>query len=144
MTIIREEQIGGQRLLLGDEQRKRDRKRGHKRALKLFPHIGPCVECGNEKAERHHIDDNPLNNVPTNIKALCRRCHTLEHGKTFKPGVPDIGRAIAIAKQKAKTHCPAGHPYEGENLYITPDGRRVCKECNRAAKRKYRAGGGRG
>lgn len=142
MAIIREERIGGQRLILGE--RKRERARGHKQALKLFPNIGPCIECGNAKAERHHIDDNPLNNVPSNIKALCRRCHTLEHGKTFKPGVPDIGRAISSANRRAITHCPSGHEYAGENLYVDPTGRRHCRACNLAAKHKYRAGGGRG
>ena len=142
MGIIREERIGNHRQTLGE--RKRERARGHKQALKLFPHIGPCVECGDEKAERHHIDDNPLNNDPANIKALCRRCHTLEHGKTFTPEVTAMGLAASAAKRRALTHCPQGHEYAGENLYTTPDGRRVCKECNRAAKRKYRAGGGRG
>ena len=134
--IRREEHIGG--------QRKRERARGHKQALKLFPNIGPCADCGNPKAERHHLDDNPLNNVPSNIKALCRRCHTLEHGKTFLPEVTAMGLAAAAAKRRALTHCPSGHEYSGDNLYVTPTGRRACKECNRAAKRKYRAGGGRG
>lgn len=142
MTILREERIGNQRLILGD--RKRERARGHKQALKLFPIIGPCERCGAAKAERHHIDDNPLNNVPSNIKALCRRCHTLEHGKTFTPEATAMGLSASAAKRRAISHCPSGHEYAGDNLYITPDGRRVCKECNRAAKRKYRAGGGRG
>lgn len=140
--IVREERIGNQRLILGD--RKRERARGHKQALKLFPVIGPCEVCGNEKAERHHKDDNPLNNDASNIQALCRRCHTLAHGKTFAPHVTKMGRKIAAEKRRGMTHCPAGHEYAGENLYVTPDGKRVCKECNRAAKRKYRAGGGRG
>jgi hypothetical protein len=30
----------------------------------------------------------------------------------------------------AKTHCPQGHPYSGENLIITKGGRR-CRECDR-------------
>ena len=125
-------------------ERKRERARGHKRALKLFPNIGPCAECGGQSTERHHIDDNPLNNVQSNIKALCRRCHTLEHGKTFSPEVTALGIRSAAEKRRAISHCPAGHEYAGDNLYVTPTGRRSCKECNRAAKRKYRAGGGRG
>ena len=28
-----------------------------------------------------------------------------------------------------KTHCIRGHPLIGDNLYITPKGRRQCKEC---------------
>lgn len=34
----------------------------------------------------------------------------------------------------AKTHCPKGHPYSGENLRITPTGRRACRACNRIRK----------
>ena len=142
MGIVRDERIGNQRLILGD--RKRDWARGHKQALKLFPNIGPCIKCGNPKAERHHKDENPLNNAPDNVEALCRRCHTLEHGKTFRPEVTAMGLAASAAKRRALTHCPQGHEYSGGNLYVTPSGRRSCKECNRAAKRKYRAGGGRG
>lgn len=31
-----------------------------------------------------------------------------------------------------KTHCRQGHPYEGENLYISPRGYRFCRECMKA------------
>jgi hypothetical protein len=29
------------------------------------------------------------------------------------------------------THCKAGHPFAGDNLRLTPKGRRVCKTCMR-------------
>lgn len=28
-----------------------------------------------------------------------------------------------------KTHCPAGHPYDTANTYVTPSGGRVCRTC---------------
>lgn len=34
-------------------------------------------------------------------------------------------------RQRDKTHCPQGHPYSGENLYIGPRGERHCKSCKR-------------
>lgn len=139
MAIVREERIGDCRL-----SRKQYRAAGHKQALKLFPNIGPCEKCGDENTERHHIDDDPQNNSPENIMALCRRCHTLEHGKTLTPEAIAKGNRIAAENRKALTHCRRGHPYSGENLYISREGKRHCKECNRIAKRKYRAGGGRG
>lgn len=38
----------------------------------------------------------------------------------------------------SKSHCPAGHPYFGDNLY-RHDGRRHCKEChNSLARDRYR------
>jgi hypothetical protein len=32
---------------------------------------------------------------------------------------------------RIKTHCPAGHPYSGENLYISPNGARHCWTCKK-------------
>lgn len=54
---------------------------GHCRAIRLYPDIGPCAKCGNPKSERHHLDDNTLNNDPANIAILCRRCHMLTDGR---------------------------------------------------------------
>jgi hypothetical protein len=33
------------------------------------------------------------------------------------------------------THCPKGHPYSGDNLYVKPGGARACRECRTAADR---------
>lgn len=38
-----------------------------------------------------------------------------------------------------KTHCPAGHPYSGENLYNNPRGARICRTCGRQRSRIERA-----
>ena len=32
---------------------------------------------------------------------------------------------------QAKTHCPSGHPYDGENLRIDEHGRRRCRTCHK-------------
>ena len=43
------------------------------------------------------------------------------------------------ALHAVKTHCPAGHPYSGENLRVT-NGARHCRECaRRRARRAYQA-----
>lgn len=45
------------------------------------------------------------------------------------------GAALAL-RQAAKTHCPAGHLYAGNNLYIHPTtGGRRCRACGRNAAR---------
>lgn len=31
--------------------------------------------------------------------------------------------------RSARTHCPAGHPLFGDNLYVAPNGWRQCNEC---------------
>ena len=38
--------------------------------------------------------------------------------------------------ERAKTNCPKGHPYEGGNLIVGRDGKRRCRECDRARKRR--------
>ena len=48
------------------------------------------------------------------------------------------GAEMRGAQQRAKTHCPQGHPYSGGNLYVQPDGGRKCRECMREARRRYR------
>lgn len=38
-----------------------------------------------------------------------------------------------------KTHCPSGHEYVGDNLYLRPsDGARVCRTCTREHQRRRR------
>lgn len=41
---------------------------------------------------------------------------------------------------KAKTHCPHGHPYTPENTLVSPQGWRKCKTCTRARERAYEKG----
>ena len=43
-----------------------------------------CAECGclpNEQANlhMHHVDDNPFNNEPSNLRLLCAACHNAIH-----------------------------------------------------------------
>lgn len=48
----------------------------------------------------------------------------------------NILRSEGISARAARaTHCPSGHPYAGDNLYINPKGHRLCRECNRQRSR---------
>ena len=38
--------------------------------------------------------------------------------------------------QRAKTHCPHGHPYSPENTVVYDDGRRRCRTCRRKRARE--------
>jgi hypothetical protein len=38
-----------------------------------------------------------------------------------------------------KTHCPQGHEYAGDNLYVRPDGGRQCRACTREHQRRKRS-----
>ncbi len=57
------------------------KKTGQKRCRALFKNVGPCIRCGAEKVERHHIDGCTTNNDPKNIEILCRRCHMIADGR---------------------------------------------------------------
>jgi hypothetical protein len=49
------------------------------------------------------------------------------------------GPAVAGARQRAKTHCPAGHEYSTANTYVRPGGAgRTCRQCNLTAYRRCR------
>ena len=49
---------------------------------------------------------------------------------------PANGCLAAAARQRAKTHCPKGHAYSGENLRVY-SGNRYCRECGNDAARRY-------
>jgi len=69
----------------------------------------------------------------------CRtgRCVNLEH---LELKHPDLHRVEHQAdSHPLKTHCPQGHPYSGDNLYIRPDtGVSQCKACGAARNEIYR------
>jgi len=117
-------------------------KGGRKRALRLFPNIGPCEQCNAPNAERHHVDGNTANNERSNIKALCRRCHMSKDGRlevfrVLAVSRIDITIASAAAKKTARVDCKRGHPLHGENVFITSQGSRGCKECRKIYKATY-------
>ena len=39
-----------------------------------------CFDCSKEKRIlKHHLDKNPKNNSPSNIRYICHRCHSARH-----------------------------------------------------------------
>ena len=50
-----------------------------------------------------------------------------------RAGRPQARRVSAGHPQASKTHCKHGHPFNAENTYYTPDGRRRCRSCLREA-----------
>jgi hypothetical protein len=71
---------------------------------------------------------------------LCRRpaCCNPAHLEVVTQR-ENILRGEGLAAKAAKrTHCPQGHSYSGENLYITTRGTRVCRICSRAHKAAYK------
>jgi len=59
-----------------------------------------------------------------------RLCYNVEH--LFLGTASDNSRDMidkGRGRHSDKTHCPRGHEYAGENLYITRDGWRQCRAC---------------
>jgi hypothetical protein len=60
----------------------------------------------------------------------CVNPHHLElvtQAENVQRGVPFWRRRPG--PQALKTHCLKGHPFSGSNLYVKPNGRRVCRAC---------------
>lgn len=72
---------------------------------------------------------------------LCENtsCPNPWHGELVPIGV-NIRRASRGmgAVNRQKTHCPKGHPLEGDNLVRSAPGR-ICRTCRNEANRRYRA-----
>jgi len=76
------------------------------------------------------------------IDHLCRnrRCVNPLHLEAVTPAENLRRSALAPAtRNKAKTHCPKGHPYDRENTLVRTNGQRECRECSRAESRAYKA-----
>ena len=117
---------------------------GRSRALRMYPDIPPCEMCGDADSERHHRDGNTANNAESNIQFLCRHCHMTVDGRIIqfrqqaKERSSELIDAAAKAR-RARTSCKRGHPLSGDNLYINPQGSRVCKTCRAMHSRNYAA-----
>ena len=77
------------------------------------------------------------------IDHLCRVrcCVNPNHLEVVSPKVNSNRGYGPTAKNARKTHCPKGHPYSGENLYLYVGGKhkgnRQCRICGRERQREY-------
>jgi len=60
-----------------------------------------------------------------------RRCVNPEHVEPV-PGAVNSSRSVFARR----THCPKGHPYDGDNLALTCNGGRFCRTCSQERARK--------
>lgn len=79
------------------------------------------------------------------IDHLCRNraCVNPEHMEPVTHA-ENVRRGKSHEVNRKKTHCPQGHPYSGDNLYVSPKGYRACRTCQREGMQRIRATRGRG
>lgn len=90
-------------------------------------------------------------------KVVCKRGHSLEGARLYRGSryCRECTKAWARerdARERAaraaagtyragpavKTACVNGHAFTSSNTYLTPDGRRMCRECSRERNRQWR------
>lgn len=60
-------------------------------------------------------------------------CVNPNHLRPATPRENTLRSGNPVAWNVAKTHCPQGHPYAGDNLRIKRSGARVCRSCDRTS-----------
>lgn len=93
--------------------------RAHRASYKEF--VGPIPEG-------LHVMHTCDNTICINPKHLVLGTHTENMQDKIKKGRD---------QNQKKTHCPHGHEYSGDNLYLHPDGSRKCRTCLKEASIKF-------
>lgn len=71
-----------------------------------------CERCGaTSNLSIHHVDENRLNNDPSNLQTLCSRCHTTVHWETGKT-MPVKSPPCRVCGQRSKGHGLCGKHYQ--------------------------------
>lgn len=100
----------------------------HRRAQRLVK-LGLCERCGKQGEHRHHKDDDPGNNEPSNIQVLCCKCHFIIDGRLER--LHARNRELAKIFKPPKPCCNCKRPYK-------PLRQHRCRPCYRFWKRHHR------
>lgn len=91
---------------------------GRRRARSVHSLVAEAFHGKRPKGmEVRHLDGDPSNNAASNLRYGTR---TENHHDAVRHGTHYNAR---------KTRCPHGHPYSGDNTYVSPRGERSCRTC---------------
>jgi hypothetical protein len=100
--------------------------KAHRLAYELF--VGPIPDG---------LAPDHLCRTPSCVKAVADD-HGPAHLELVTPRENTLRGVGPSATNARKTHCWQGHEFTPENTYTTPTGGRSCRECQRAACKRYR------
>ncbi len=70
-------------------------------------------------------------------RSCCNPAHLEAVTRTENIIRGDVGK-VNRERHVGTTHCPSGHPYQGDNLYVRPGGgSRGCRKCRADAANRY-------
>ena len=99
----------------------------HRWAYEAF--VGPIPDAHQIDHKCHTEDEGCLGGPDCKHRRCCNPAH-----------LEPVTASENILRQRhygrSRTECPKGHPYDGVNLIVGKDGKRRCRECDKARKRK--------
>lgn len=93
-------------------------------------HIGPIEDGAQLDHVCHTLDTSCMGGISCPHRACVNPAHLepVSGAENMRRG--RASGAVIAARQRAKTHCPAGHAYDEANTYYDPRGGRVCRACS--------------
>jgi hypothetical protein len=106
----------------------------HRAAYSLF--VGPIPEGADIDHDCHNRSD-----CKGGVDCPHRICVNYRHHLVARTRQDNVLRgATVVAINSRKTHCPRQHRYDLGNTYVTPTGKRTCRQCHREREAARRAG----
>ena len=102
------------------------------------------MRVGNKKLRAHravyaYLVGEPPEDKVANHLCKVRNCVNPDHLE-FVTQRENVMYSVSPASLNArKTHCKNGHEFAGYNLYVKPNGQRICRTCKNAEQQRRRA-----